>query len=194
MGKAGPIADKIFLNLFYAAFIICCMSLVSCENDMKTIRAIGLRDTGPTEILTAGELIYSDSGKVQILVKTPLIHRYDKEKVFMEMPKGIKVLFFDSTLTANSWLTANYAKSYDNDNKFEAKYDVVVVNVKGERLNTERLVWDTQKKIIYSDQFVRITTKDRVLLGEGMEADERFDKWKIIYPTGSIDIEEPEDE
>jgi len=157
---------------------------------MKTIREIGLRDTFPTEIMTDGEMLYSDSGRVQVLVKTPLIKRYDKEKQYMEMPIGVKVFFFDSALIANSWLIAKYAKSYDNDNKLEARKNVIVVNDKGERLDTERLVWDTEKKIIYSDRFVKITTKDKILFGDGMEADERFDKWKILNPTGSIEIEE----
>jgi LPS export ABC transporter protein LptC len=163
---------------------------ISCHNDMKDIREIGLRDTNPTEIMTDGEMIYSDSGKVQVLVKTPLIKRYYNEKQYMEMPDGVKVFFFDSALVASSWLTAEYAKSYDNDNKMEAQKNVIVVNDKGERLDTERLVWDTEKKIIYSDHFVKITTKDKILFGDGMEADERFDKWKILNPTGSFEIDE----
>jgi LPS export ABC transporter protein LptC len=156
---------------------------------MKTIREIGLRDTSPVEIMTEGEVIYSDSGKIQMLLKSPLIKRYEKEKQYLEMPKGIKVLFFDSDLKPNSLLTAEYAKSYDNNNKFEARKNVVVVNRDGEQLNTERLVWDVQKQIIYSDQFVKITTKNEILFGDGMEADERFIKWKILHPTGSIKIE-----
>jgi LPS export ABC transporter protein LptC len=148
------------ITIWWAVFLIVFLS-VSCENDMKTIREIGLRDTFPTEIMTDGEMLYSDSGRVQVLVKTPLIKRYDKEKQYMEMPIGVKVFFFDSALIANSWLIAKYAKSYDNDNKLEARKNVIVVNDKGERLDTERLVWDTEKKIIYSDQFVKITTKDK---------------------------------
>ncbi len=177
------------ITIWWAVFLIVFLS-VSCENDMKTIREIGLRDTFPTEIMTDGDMLYSDSGRVQVLVKTPLIKRYDKEKQYMEMPIGVKVFFFDSALIANSWLIAKYAKSYDNDNKLEARKNVIVVNDKGERLDTERLVWDTEKKIIYSDRFVKITTKDKILFGDGMEADERFDKWKILNPTGSIEIEE----
>ncbi len=171
------------------SFSFSCFMFFSCENDMKTIREIGLRDTSPVEIMTEGEVIYSDSGKIQMLLKSPLIKRYEKEKQYLEMPKGIKVLFFDSDLKPNSLLTAEYAKSYDNNNKFEARKNVVVVNRDGEQLNTERLVWDVQKQIIYSDQFVKITTKNEILFGDGMEADERFIKWKILHPTGSIKIE-----
>ncbi|HRS54350.1 MAG TPA: LPS export ABC transporter periplasmic protein LptC [Bacteroidales bacterium] len=186
----NKIVHKIIFVTTFLGFTTLFNIIPACKNDIKTIREIGLRDTNPTEILKNGELIYSDSGIVQLIIKTPLIKRYEKEKQYLEMPEGVKVFFLDSTKVANSWLTAKYAKSYDNDNKIEARNNVIVVNEKGERLDTERLVWDVRKKIIYSDLFVKITTKDKILFGDGMEADEQFNKWKIINPRGSFDIDQ----
>jgi hypothetical protein len=65
-----------------------------------------------------------------------------------------------------------------------------VVNEKNEQLNTEHLVWDEQKGLIYSDKFVKINTGKEILMGEGMESDERFNRWKIKRPKGSITIKE----
>jgi len=41
-----------------------------------------------------------------------------------------------------SELRSNYAISYENSDIMEAKENVVVVNKKGETLNTEHLIWE----------------------------------------------------
>ena len=70
----------------------------------------------------------------------------------------------------------------------EAKNNVVVVNQIGEKLNTEHLIWDEKKRRIYSNDFVKITKKDEIVIGEGMEADESFDKWVIRKPKATFFI------
>jgi len=49
------------------------------------------------------------------------------------------------------------------------------------------LVWNRTKKLITSDVFVKITTENNTIYGEnGMEADERFDSWKLKKVRGDI--------
>ena len=74
----------------------------------------------------------------------------------------------------------------------EAKYDVVIVNSEGERLNTEHLIWDRKNQRIYSNVFVTITTEDEVIMGEGFESNESFTKYKILKPKGTISQEDEE--
>lgn len=172
-------------------FVLACI-LFSCENDIKTINTVGNKDYLPVESAQDVETIYSDSGDVVVIVKAPQLDRYEGEKSYVEMPKGVKVFFYDSAMNVKSKLTANYAINYEKDKIMEAKNDVVVVNEKQEQLNTEHLVWDQKKASIYSDKFVKINTGTEILWGEGLEADERFDKWKIKKPTGSITLNEDE--
>ena len=68
------------------------------------------------------------------------------------------------------------------------KDDVVVVNEKGERLSTQELTWNKEKKKIYTDKYVQIETEDAILRGDGFEADERFTRYKILKPKGPIKI------
>jgi len=118
------------------------------------------------------------------------LNRYEGEKPYCEMPKGIEVYFYDSLMQVTSNLTANYAISYEKEKIMEARNNVVVINEKKEQLNTERLVWDQRKAIIYSDKFVKINTGKMIIWGDGMTSDERFDKWKILKVKGSITINE----
>jgi hypothetical protein len=66
------------------------------------------------------------------------------------------------------------------------------VNTKGERLNTEEIIWDEQKKKIYSDKYVTIHTKDEILFGYGFESNEDFSKYKIFKLSGTIRMEDKE--
>lgn len=45
-----------------------------------------------------------------------------------------------------------------------------------------------KKNIISSDKFVKITTDQEVIYGEGLEADERMTRYKILKPQGTIKV------
>jgi precorrin-4 methylase len=88
-------------------------------------------------------------------------------------------------------LKCKYAKYLINEELWEAKNDVEVNNsAESEKINTHQLFWNMKKEMIYSDKFVRITTADEILFGEGFESNQEFSKWKIIKPTGSIRIKD----
>jgi LPS export ABC transporter protein LptC len=167
--------------------------LFSCQPDLKTIETITRVDEGPVESTLDLEMIYSEDGNTRLIVKAPRMDRYEGENKRMEMPQGLQVAFYDSLMNVTSRMSSEYAISYEDDKMVEARNDVVVVNELGEQLNTEHLVWDQKKGIIYSDQFVRITTEDEVLYGDGLEADEQFNQWTILRPRGTFTVEtEPE--
>lgn len=172
------------------AVILLTAMLFSCVNDIEKIKAITTKDNSPFEISKNVELYYSENGKVEVLLKTPLLERYLGESPYLEMTKGIEVYFYDSLMNISSQLTANYAISYENEKITEARNNVVVINEKKEQLNTEDLIWDERKSIIYSNVYVRITTLDETLHGEGFESDERFEKWHIKNPNGIFNVKE----
>jgi LPS export ABC transporter protein LptC len=86
-------------------------------------------------------------------------------------------------------LTSNYAIDSTYANKMEAHEDVVVVNEKGERLNTEKLYWDRNTEQITSDVFVKITTEDQVIQGTGLISNQDFTEYRILNITGIINID-----
>ncbi|MBW6498108.1 MAG: LPS export ABC transporter periplasmic protein LptC [Bacteroidales bacterium] len=161
----------------------------SCKGDLETIQAITKVDESPIETGFGVEMIYSTHANIQLIMKAPRMDRYAGNKNYLEMPEGISVVFYDSLMNVTSTLTANYAINYLNDDLFEARNDVVVVNEANEKLNTEQLIWDQKKGMIFSEKFVKITTEDEVLFGDGMESDERFTNWEIKYPRGTFSVE-----
>jgi LPS export ABC transporter protein LptC len=168
--------------------------LCSCENDMEEINALTKEDNSPLSVGKNVDLIYSEKGHVKIKIVAPLMEEFGvEENKYMEMTGGVKVVFYDSLLTIASTLTSNYAIHKVSKNIMEAKNDVVVVNDKGEILNTEHLIWIQDSSKIYTYEFVKITTEDEIILGDGMEANQDFTDWKIFNITGEINVKEEQD-
>ena len=182
------------LHIILLFFVI--ISFAACENDIDVVNSItALAEKKlPLESSKNVEFIYSDSAIVRARLKAPQIDRYGGKKPYLELPLGMNIVFFQETKKEQTNLTANYGIAYDNGNgvmeKMEAKGNVIVINEKGEKLNTEHLIWNAFTKKIYTEAFVKITTKDQVIWGDGMEADQDFSEYQIKNVKGEIDIKD----
>lgn len=171
---------------YFIVFMI--FLFTSCENDIEQIKLITQKKNIPSESGKEIEILYSDSGIVKLQLISAQMDHYPSDNPYLEMPKGVKVLFFDHAKNVKSTLTANYAIHWEGEKRMEAKRNVVVINEKGEQLNTEHLIWNEQTSKIYSDEFVKITTKDEIIFGQGFESNQNFTKYKINKIKGTLKI------
>jgi LPS export ABC transporter protein LptC len=162
--------------------------LTSCETDQSEINRITVRPNGPAEEIRQLLTLYSDSGIVKVKVTAPVLARYTEPKPLTELPKGMKIEFYNDSLKVISKLTARYAIQDVQERTWEAREDVVVVNQKGEQLNTEKLVWNEQKELLSSDKFVKITTAEEIIFGDGFEANQNFTHYRIFNVKGRITV------
>jgi len=162
--------------------------LTSCENDIEKVKLLSTRSVEPVETATNIRVLFSDSAKLQVEMLAPELNHFEAENPYIEMPRGLKATFYDDSMKVKSILTADYGVSYEKDQKMEARKNVVVVNKKGETLNTEHLIWDARKEKLTSDEFVKITTKDEVVYGDGLEANQDFSRYKIFNIKGTFPI------
>ena len=168
--------------------------LFACTNDPNEVKKITRSEELPLEVQEDLVLTYSDSTYLRLQLEAPLAENFPQiEDPQRRFPKGIDVKFFDSFGKENTRLKANRAIQYVNQNLWHATGDVVVVNKKGEQLNTEELYWDQAKEIIYSEVQVKITTDKEIIWGEGFEADQDFNSYTLNKITGQISIEDEED-
>lgn len=146
------------------------------------------RSHDPASQIKDIEILYSDSAMIQVKVTAPALDQYQSDNPYIEFPKGLKAEFYDDKMQPKSHLTADYGIRYDKQQRMEARKNVVVVNEKGEQLNTEHLIWDEKAGKLYSDDFVKITTADEVLTGNGFVSNQDFTKWKIYKLKGDFPI------
>ena len=98
----------------------------------------------------------------------------------------MKILFFNSFGNQESELTATYAKIDEEKNLMEAKNSVKVRNMNGDLLESEHHIWNEKTEMVYTEEFVKITTKDEVIYGEGLESNQDFTKYTIKKISGTI--------
>src|ERR1035437_3880503 len=183
------------LSLGGLGWVLLLFFFSSCENDIAVVNSVTLANAviQPTESSRNVEFLYSDSARVKSKLKAPVIDHFLGKKPYYEMPKGMDILFFDRKGKEQSKLTANYGIGYEIDNRMntmEAKGNVIVVNLKGDQLNTEHLTWNSLTKKVYTDEFVKITTKDEVIWGNGLEANEDFSEYEIKHVKGTIAVKD----
>jgi LPS export ABC transporter protein LptC len=174
----------IFNPLFVC--LSCIVLLSACVNDINEVnKTTKLAEPG-VERGKDIELFYSENGDVKVKVTAPTVIRFLTPPPYTEFDNGLRVDFYNDSMRVTSWLTANYGIRYESESKTILRNDVQVVNENNEHLSTEELIWDEKRHIIYSEKFVKITTPDQVIYGEGMEADEQLTKYIIKKPQGTI--------
>ena len=132
---------------------------------------------------------YTDSGYLRARVFSPVLVAVKQAgSQFIEMNKGLKVDFYDPDGSIASYMTAEYGISYPDKKEIIVRRDVEILNVKGEVLNTEELRWDQRTGKIITDRFVKITTKDQIITGQGLISDQSFTDWEILEVSATLNV------
>lgn len=169
-------------------FAACVLLLTSCKTDLDEAKLITSRANVNIETGKEVEILYTDYGVTRIKAVARTATRYNTQKPYMEFSDGMKMYFYSATGEIESTLTARYATAVENSNEMTARDSVVVINNKGDRLDTDELIWDEEKKTIYSNSFVKISTPDEIIYGNGMVADQNFSNYTIKKITGTVKV------
>ena len=140
------------------------------------------------EVIEDIRLRYSDSAQLKAIITGPKLLRYSKENK-ETFPEGIHATFYSIDGTPNSQLKAGQAYRFPRKNKIIVEDHVILYNQQGDSLITSQLTWDEKKDKIYTNRFVRLTKRDRVILGYGFESNQDFTKGRIkaIQGTWKLD-------
>ncbi len=179
--------NKTILNiaaLFWVAIFF------SCKNDLKEVHRIQIEDDVPVEVAHGVSLYYSDSARVKLKLEAETVERFLGEEAKTVFSEGIHIQFLNGVGQVETDIRANHAIKYEKDLLTEATGNVVVINEKGEQLNTEKLLWDEKKEMIRTDEFVKVTTATQVIMGEGLEADQQFTWYEIKNIKGTISLDD----
>lgn len=176
MNSEGKIPGTPLLLIFFLALI---SLTVSCNKKLDIIKKTDI-ESYPTMTGKDFWTEYSDSGRKQLFMSSPIIERYENKKPpYAEFTKGIKVEFFDGHKEPVGFLSSKYARVNEEKRLWELKDSVIVVNEKNDTLVTELLYWDQNRELVFTDRFVKIKSEERVTMGTGLEANSRFTWYKI---------------
>jgi len=174
-------------NSIAALLLGAAIFLYSCENDIEKIKAFSSPENLPILEAHNFETLFTDSGQVRFSLKTPRLLRFENEGVeFLEFPEGMELVKYDAKKNVVSSLTADYAKQYIKEQKWEAKNNVVATNEKGDTLKTEHLIWEEKTEKIYTEEFVRLIRPDQTYTGIGFTSDQALENWRIKNLKGKM--------
>ena len=87
------------INFQYSVFYFLFFFLISCENDIDQVNSITAKNNYPVESAKNIEVVFSDSGKLKVKLNAPEMLRYTGDRPYMEMPKGVNVLFYNNMVS-----------------------------------------------------------------------------------------------
>jgi LPS export ABC transporter protein LptC len=180
--------------ILFLLLLTACIFCSSCENNPKEVAALGKRQPIPPEEVWQVESLMSEGGKVKGKLKAPYMLRFQRaDTPYAEFPRTLHVDFYKDSvknkdsIIIESQMDALYGKYLQNQNKVYLRDSVVVKNIlKGDTIHCIELWWDQHTEKFYTDKPVRIYTKDKILFGTGMEADQNFRRYSIKKLTGTI--------
>ena len=162
----------------------------ACENDIEKIKPFTEPENLPEVEATNIQTLFTDSGEVRFFLKAPRLLRFENEgKAFIEFPEGIELIKYDENKEIISGITADYAKQFEKEKKWEAKNNVVATNARGDTLKTEHLIWEEEAERIHTEEFVKIIRPGQIITGIGFESDQSLQNWRIKNPKGTIYVD-----
>jgi LPS export ABC transporter protein LptC len=163
----------------------------SCDltKDKEKVEKI-LHDSVFSEHAENVEMRFSDSGSLKAIIFAPELERHPGKETYTTFDEGITGYFYGPNGKVENSLKSKYGISYDFKKIIELKNDVQLVNYKQEKLNTDKLIWDQNTGKIYTDAFVKITTPENIIYGEGFESNQNFTEYRIFKVKGEISINE----
>jgi LPS export ABC transporter protein LptC len=176
-------------SIFLSAGLLLIPFLQAChtEKDQEKVLKI-LQDSVHTERAETVEIRFSDSGELNAILYASVMERFPVKEPYTVFPEGINGFFYGKNGKVDNNVKAGYAISQDQEKTVELRNNVQLVNVKKEKLNTEKLIWDQKTRKIYTDQFVKITTPDNIIYGNGLEADQNFSEYRIFDVKGVVSV------
>lgn len=165
--------------------------LLACKNDIREVKKLVQEENRPEMAGSGLEMIYSDSARIKYRVLTPeyLKVTEGKEK-YEEFPKGIHVISYDKDGKEIGSIRSKYARKLEDEELWEARNEVVIVNAEGKKLETELLYWDMKKALIYSDRYARLTADGQIIEGNnGFESDQNLNHPVFKNVTGQVEVE-----
>jgi LPS export ABC transporter protein LptC len=178
---------RTFVYSFTALFLMSCSGNSLQEIDELMVES----ETLPLSTSKNVVLNFSDSGIVKIILSAPILERFiDEDAVpYDVLSEGMKIEFVDSLGNVEAKVLSKYAIHYPNKDILELSNDVQVYNLDGDKLNSEHLTWNSRTKKIQSDDFVKITTADEIIYGDGFEANQDFTNYRINHIKGIISLD-----
>jgi LPS export ABC transporter protein LptC len=177
----------------FTVLLLCSSILPSCKNDPEVIRALTGKHNAQEDRAHGVTFLYSQDGNMKMRIYArEFVRNNNVKRPYIDMNDHLKMEFFDDSGEITDVLTADSSRYYELQHDFIVWDSVQIISRKGEKLNTEELIWNEEAQKFFTEKPVRITTPNEILFGDGMEANQDFTWYRILHPKGSVQVDKGE--
>lgn len=175
-----------------SAVLVLAMFFCACrKKELLQERETQAREHIAALITDSVNTLISDSGVTRYRIEAPQWLIYDRtEPPYQEFPDGIYLEQFDTDLSVQASLKADYAYYDEQQQQWTLRGNVHALNRKGEEFDTPEMKWDQKSHRVYSDTSIHIKREKSIIEGVGFESNEEMSKYTILHPTGVFPIED----
>ena len=166
--------------------------ILSCQSNTQKIDALVNDNREPIVSSEGVELVYTKNGTLSHKLTSPKVLKFIEEQEYIEFPLGLEIFSFNAEGEQEAFMRSDYAIQHLEDKTIEAKGAVLIENLKGEKLETEFLVWNKNRNEIFTEELVKITKKGQSIIGYGFESNTSFSKYTLKNTRGIINLDQPE--
>jgi len=165
----------------------------SCRNEIAEIKAITDSNNYPVQTTFNAEYLFSENGVLKNKLVAGKMERYVEEKDTSRtiVSDGFVLYVYNKDGDVTATMSAENGIFYPDHNILEAMDSVKLVSEKNEVLESQSLIWLQDSDKVYTDDLVKITTKQGVIYGKkGLVSNSDFTKYRLIEATGEFNIKE----
>lgn len=167
--------------------------LSACGNDIEKTKMFEPQ-TLPESTVKNAKIQRSEYGKLQLVMRAPLIEKYSTPEEKTEYPKGVVMYFYDGYNKPTGILRARYAVSLDKRETMMVRDSVVIIDLqRGDTIYLQDLTWNQMEHRVYSQNPLRTKNGPRVTYGDKFESDDAFQAPIIFHQRGTIEWKEDEE-
>ncbi len=169
-----------------AAAIVVASNFVSCSKGIAEAEKIDL-GSAPVQTVEDVFAVQSKNGEMEMRMEAGLLERYSKDGEKRDLfPEGVSVFGYNEDGLLESVIVADEAEHTvpsSGDEIWKAYGNVILHNVlKQETMETDTIFWDSSRKEIYTDCYVKMYSRDMFAQGYGMRSDDRMRNAKLDSP------------
>lgn len=151
--------------------------------------------TAPTREAWGVHLTVSDADRLRVRLEAPYMATFDADTLVHVLSADtsggrVRADLYDDAGRPTADLTADSLRYYEQERRFTALGNVLVVTEEGRRLETQRLTWLEAERTVSAPGFVHIVTPDEDVRGYDLTASEDLTTYRIRRVTAQVQVEE----
>ena len=165
------------------------LSASACRNDLEEVADFETLDNGPAQSIEGADMQYSEDGVPTHRLRAAHMERAAEEEAAWLVSGGFDLEVLDGEGGDGATLHADEGRFEEENRHLEARGGVSLIGPSGDTLLTELLFWSADSDRVHTPARVEVRTPEGTLRGTGLESDARFERYRILRPTGTFVID-----